>query len=263
MKTSIVTQIHNGNLGMPNIPQLRKSTHKTTYREIEKMFSAMWHMYINKGASTPISLPYWAKRIANPKAMNIALKVLSDNNWIQCRTIPSNNWSEAYLSETKLLTYVSQELLDSVRTHYKFSNYKLRFDEPSTEASNTRVQGKVLQTGITAHGFKKEGNTQFQFDTNRMSQYRDETIALVNKGIEKTIAQYPELANDHANYGEVAKTIVDNYIINDDTYTSGPRTSDPRGRNNSGYLNKVGNPVGYKIMRSMLVIPEHKNGSMA
>jgi hypothetical protein len=39
-------------------------------------------------------------------------------------------------------------------------------------------------------------------------------------------------------------------------YSGGPRTSDPRGRNNRGDLNRIGNPVGFKVMRSLLVIPE-------
>lgn len=256
MKDSIRIQILNGSLVMPNIPELRKITAPTTYAKIEKLFSAMWLAYLRKGVATPISLPYWAKRINSPKAMNIALTILSNSGWIFTKALPNNNWAEAYLCESKLLNYVTQSQLDDVRSYYKFSKYQLSYEAPSIDADQVKVQGNILRTGITANGFTKEGNVPFKFDTSALYRWKDEAIQLVNKGISKTIDQYPELANDHANYSEIATAVVNNYIVNDSTYTSGARTSDPRGRNNSGYLNKIGNPVGFKIMRSLLVIPE-------
>ena len=256
MKEAIRLQILNGNLQMPNMPELRKCTAPATYHEIEKLFSAMWTAYLRKGINTPISLPYWAVRINNPKAMNIAISTLSKAGWITSKALPNNNWAEAYINESKLLSYVTKSQLDDVRSYNKFRKYQLGYEVPSTDASLVNVQGNLLRTGITAPGFTKEGNVPFSLDTKAMYRWKDETIKLVNKGISKTIAQYPELVNDHANYAEIATEIVENYINEAGTYTSGPRTSDPRGRNNAGYLNKVGNPVGYKIMRSMLVIPE-------
>ena len=257
MKT--VESILNGNLNMPNIPNLRERISSKTYSEIEKMFTAMWNVYLAKGTKGTISLPYWAKRIANPTAMNIAIKVLSDNNWITATTLPNNNWSEASINEAKLLEYVSTTALASVRSYKKFIRYQLKMEEESTISDNTRVQGNTLKVGIEAKGFTAEGNVPFNFDTDKMLKYKDETVDLVNKGIDKTIEKYPELANDHANYKEVAIEVVSNYLLGG-TYTSGQNSTDPRGRNNSGYLNKIGNPVGYKIMRSMLVIPhEHRN----
>ena len=259
MKLSITESIKNGTLNMPNMPELRAKTNTETYSQIEKMFSAMWRMYLVKGANTPISLPYWAKRINNPKAMNIALKTLSENNWIFCKSLPNNNWSEAYLSEEKLLTYVSKDILDSVRTYKKFQHFQLKTEELATKPNLSRIQGVTKEVGITAKGFMKEGNVPFKFDTNKLFKYKKQAIKLINKGISKTIDKYPELANDHANYSEIAKLVVENYLLGG-TYTSGQNTTDPRGRNNAGYLNKIGNPVGYKIMRSMLVIPtEHRN----
>lgn len=83
------------------------------YKQIEGMFSAMWQAYLAKGANTPVSLPYWAKRINNPKVMNQTLKLLSNVWLITVSTRPNNTWSEAYLNESKLLTYVDRTQLDA------------------------------------------------------------------------------------------------------------------------------------------------------
>jgi len=75
------------------------------------------------------------------------------------------------------------------------------------------------------------------------------------------ILKHPQITADHANYRELGTEIVDAYMYAGSTqYNGGPRTSDQRGRNNRGDLSKIGNPVGFKIMRSLLVIPEqHRN----
>ena len=76
----------------------------------------------------------------------------------------------------------------------------------------------------------------------------------------KMIIKYPDIIKDQANYREIGTEIVESLIYECGTYNAGPRTSDPRHRDNSGYLDKVGNPVGFKVMRGLLVIPEaHRN----
>lgn len=41
------------------------------------------------------------------------------------------------------------------------------------------------------------------------------------------------------NYRELGNEVVDAYIYSDGIYNGGPRTSDPRGRNNRGDLSKI------------------------
>ena len=249
-------ELFNGKYTMPRIIDMQ-SKDTRAYREIQKMYDAMWNAYLAKGTKGSISLPYWAQRIKSPKLMNIALSILSENGYIEVSTQPNRNWSEARLNESKILSYVTEEELTSIRKHFKWSKYILGNTEVDEKDSKlTKINGNIKDTGLYRKGFTKASKTQFQFDIPMMIRFYDEVVELVNYGINKTLDKYPELRDDMSNYGEVGKEVVDTYINIDGTYNSGSRKSDSRGRNIQGYLNKIGNPVGYKIMRSLLVIPE-------
>lgn len=268
-------QIMAGKLTMPNIYDMEGVYGVEVYRQIQAMFSAMWYTYLAKGhhitdkgvVSNSISLPYWAKRIKHPRAMNQALKLLSDAGWITVSTRPNNNWSEAYLNESKLLTYVDRQQLDAVRMFHKFSKYQLELHPLDQDygATKTKSNGKIFDSGLVRNGFARAGKVPYMFDTNMMHKHRDIVVSEINKGIEKMILKYPQITHDHANYRELGKEVVEAYIYAGMTqYNGGPRTSDPRGRNNRGDLSKIGNPVGFKVMRSLLVIPpEYRNQATA
>jgi len=250
----ITNSILQGRLPMPTINKLNQLDPQA-YTQIELMWQAMWTTYLhNKGT---INVPYWAKRVANPKVHNIALKVLAQAGWITILTQPHRNWSEAKLNEAKLLQYVTKSQLDSVRKYYKFNKYLLT-NTKSEVSDKVRVNGKIKRTGLNRPGFTKAGNTQFQFDIQYLSVYKEPITKLVNKGIQKMAIRYPQLLDDGANYQEVGAEIVNYYASHNGTYTSGERASDSRGRDIAGYLNKIGNPVGFKIMRALLTIPFHK-----
>lgn len=212
-----------------------------TYSQIEKMFEAMWYAYLNKGSrkqpngqmTNSISLPYWAKRINNPKAMNQALMALSRSEWITVLTKPNNNWSEAWLNEAKLLKHISKTDLDHVRKYNKFSKYKLTHHDLDQDfgANKMKVNGKVHTTEYACNGFAKAGKVPFKFDTKSLSKHFDTVLAEVNKGIEKMIIEYPTIIADHANYKEIGSEVLQSLMYEDGTYNSGPRTSDPRHRN--------------------------------
>jgi len=249
-------ELLNGKYTMPRIIDMQ-SKDARVYRELQLMYSAMWNAYLTKGCKGSISLPYWAQRIKSPKLMNIALKLLSEKGYITVTTQPHRNWSEASLNEDKILSYVDKAELISIRKHFKWSKYLLTSTEVNEEdATLTRINGTVKNTGLHRPGFTKASKTKFQFDTATMQEHYSEVVQLVNMGIESTLAKYPALREDLVNYSEVGKEVVDTYLHIDGTYNSGGRKSDSRGRNIQGYLNKIGNPVGYKIMRSLLVIPE-------
>lgn len=261
-KQQIAYQIRVGKLQLPHIEGFEQAFGTETYNQIKAMFSAMFHKYLLKGAhQTPtgdmthvVSMPYWAQRIANPKAHNVALKLLSKSGWITVSTRPNNNWSEGWINESKLLEYVTQAELDSTRMYHKFQAYKL---SNSTATTNNRVcqNGKSIKSNLVRNGFTKAGNTEFAFNTKQIHQNFDDVLAEVNKGIEKMILKYPQIATDHANYKELGREILEDLAIANATYTPGERSSDFRGRDIAGYLSRIGNPVGFKVMRSMLVIP--------
>ncbi len=258
----IQKQIMAGQLEMPNIYDMEGVYGTEVYKQIKSMFSAMWYAYLTSGKESPVSLPYWAKRIKHPKAMNQALKILSDAKWIIVSTRPNNNWSEAYLNESKLFDYVSKQQLDHVRMYNKFNKYKLEFHNLDQDfgANKMKVNGKVYTVNHTCTGFAKTGKVPFQYDTKMLSKNFDTVLAEVNKGIENMIEEHPQIIEDHANYKAIGTEVLESLMYENGTYNSGPRTSDPRHRNNSGYLNKIANPVGFKVMRGLLTIPvEHRN----
>ena len=262
----IVEQLFAGKLSMPRIKGMEEAYGVEVYSQINKMFEAMWYAYLNRGSrklpngqmSNSVSLPYWAKRINNPKAMNQALMLLSKGEWITVLTKPNNNWSEAWLNESKLLKYMPKSQLDGVRKHNKFSKYKLTFHNLDQDfgANKMRVNGKVCTVDYACNGFAKAGKVPFKYDTQAIEAHFDTVLAEVNKGIEKMIIEYPTIIDDHANYKEIGHEVVESLMYEDLTYNSGPRASDPRHRNNAGYLNKIANPVGFKVMRGLLTIPE-------
>ena len=250
---SIREQILNNRLELPVIRDLKVTP------ECQAMFRAMWYRYIAKGPMEPTSMTYWAQRIANPKLHNQLLRILSDFGWITVSTRPNNNWSEAYINESKLLQYCTKAELDRTRMFYKFSKYKLELhhDDQDYGANVTSIRGKSMNTGLFRPGFAKSGKVKYSFDTQFMYAYETEVTQQINKGISNMIERYPQILEDHANYEELGKEVVEAYIYAEDNlYNAGPRTSDPRGRNNRGDLSKIGNPIGFKIMRSLLTIPE-------
>ena len=262
----IVEQLFAGKLSMPRIKGMEEAYGVEVYSQINKMFKAMWYAYLNRGSrklpngqmSNSVSLPYWAKRINNPKAMNQALMLLSKGEWITVLTKPNNNWSEAWLNESKLLKYMPKSQLDGVRKHNKFSKYKLTFHNLDQDfgANKMRVNGKLFTVDYACNGFAKTGKVPFKYDTQAIEAHFDTVLAEVNKGIEKMIIEYPTIIDDHANYKEIGHEVVESLMYEDLTYNSGPRASDPRHRNNAGYLNKIANPVGFKVMRGLITIPE-------
>lgn len=250
------TELFNGKYSMPRIKNMQ-SKDPRAYKELQHMFEAMWRTYLIKGAKGSISLPYWAQKIKSPKLMNITLQILSEAGYIIISTKPNQNWSEAKLNKDKLLEWITKEELASIRKQFKWNKYLLTNIEVDEKCANlTSTKGVVSDTGLYRPGFAKTGKTEFSFDIPTMKLYYSEVIKLVNYGIEKTLIKYPILRDDLANYGNIGKEVIDSYMLDSSIYNSGNRTSDPRGRNIAGYLNKIGNPVGYKIMRSLLVIPE-------
>lgn len=252
-------QILNGTLTLPVTDKFEQTFGKEALNTAQAMFKALWTAYLSKGNEATVSSPYWAHRMANPLAMVTVQSALSKAGWIHSRATPGNNWGEMYLRVEKLLTYCTQAELDHTRMNNGFNHYKLETYNPfltykDMDVDAVSINGKLTK-GNDRVGYAKTATVPFQFDTAMMHDNREGVITLVNKGINKAIEKYNYILDDHANYANIAEEVVDYYIASDDTYMSGKRKSDPRYRNIAGYLNKVGNPVGYKVMRALLIIP--------
>lgn len=253
MKQVITTQLENGKLTLPYKAEITKAFGEHFAELSVRMFEAMWHHYLlNKGS---ISLPYWSQKFANAKIFNLILRELSNTGWIICETIPSRNWSEAKLNEDKLLEFVTMKQLEGIRAYHKFKKYMLT-NEEATKDNLTKINGKIRDTGLRRPGFMKTSKTKFQFDTDTIREYYDIIVEEVNKGMHKVRQFYPEMRTDTASYDSISTTIVDYIINSNETYSSGQFYSDSRGRNISGMLDKVFNPIGFKVARACLLIPE-------
>jgi len=246
---TITIQIEQGRLSLPTITGYADEFGDDIQYLAEAFFKSLWYHYLKNADNATTSTVYWAKRFANPKAFNVLLMTLSQAGWITVLTQPSRNWSEVQLNEAKLLEYVSATTLESTRKFAKLQEYTL-------ETYDATFIAKEDYNGIYRPGFAMASTVPFKFNTSRIAANMGLFTREINKGINKTIERYPGLLNNKANYATISSEIVESYANHDATYMSGQNRLDPRGRDIAGYLNRVGNPVGYKVMRQNLVIPE-------
>lgn len=243
----------NGTLLMPFRQELQKEIGTRYVDTAEKMWSALWYHYLlNKGT---ISVPYYADMFYNAIALNKALKAWSDAGWITVTTLPERNWSEAKLEEKKLLEYFTSVQLESIRATHKFAKYRLKEEKPALVTSITRLNGKRADTGLEREGFRRASNIPFQFDTQAIIDNYDVIRQEVTKSMDKLAESCLNLRKDKASYDAISVDILDYLIIENGTYTSGQSNNDSRGRDIHGFLDKVFNPVAFKVARATLLIP--------
>lgn len=247
--------ILDGNLPLPN--QFIKLIGRDYLEPMEKMWSALWFNYLkNKGS---ISLPYYYEMFDNRQAFNQFLFHLSKSGWATTTVIPARHWAEATLNEDKLLQLVTPDELTQVRAYKKFNQYILT-DNVDTRSNRTKLGNKILDTGISRPGFAKLSATRFQYDTNKLEEYREAIQLTLTKGMDKVAEEFPEMKRDAADYGAISKAILDYHMYHSEAaFTLDANVNDSRGRAIKQALKKVFNPISSKDARSLLVIPqEHR-----
>lgn len=247
--------ILDGNLPLPN--QFIKLIGRDYLEPMEKMWSALWFNYLkNKGS---ISLPYYYEMFDNRQAFNQFLFHLSKSGWATTTVIPARHWAEAMLNEDKLLQLVTPDELTQVRAYKKFNQYILT-DNVDTRSNRTKLGNKILDTGISRPGFAKLSATRFQYDTNKLEEYREAIQLTLTKGMDKVAEEFPEMKRDAADYGAISKAILDYHMYHSEAaFTLDANVNDSRGRAIKQALKKVFNPISSKDARSLLVIPqEHR-----
>lgn len=243
----------NGKLPLPMAKEILEIAGLDKFNTFDKMWDSMWNAYIrNKGTS---STPYWSKAINNAVVFYKVLELLSEEGWITVDTQPNHNWSEMWINEKKLLEHFSMKQLELTRANFKFRKYMLK-DEECKVSNLTKINGKVKNTGLVRNGFYATGNVQFQFDTDKLKEYYEVIKAESIKSMSKIRDLYKDMAKDQASYDEVIDAVINNLIQEKGKYRSGQFYSDSRGRNIQGYLNKIFNPVSFKMARALLVIPK-------
>lgn len=222
---------------------------------VNRMMQALWSSYLHKGTNNNINLCYWADQMGNDAILNEFLISLSRAGWITTLSAGARNWAEASLNQDKLLEYCTIDELLLVRRHYKFVQYALSYENEAVDPTMVRVNGRIRRTGLRAEGAMRSSNQPFSFDRDMMEQYREVILRNLTKSMDKIRELNANMHSDEASYDAVAVEILDYYINNDQQYTRGTSYMDSRGRAISSCLSKVGNPIGFKDFRALLVLP--------
>lgn len=223
------------------------------YELIKQFCNSLFNSYI-RNPNYQLAIPYWSDKFENQMNFRIAMTALAKGGWIESTCSYAASWGQVRIKEDKLLNYCSLEELATMRADRKYYTYIMDLSY-SDITSKTKLGNELVDTGLKRVGFANAGNSQFGLDTNFISQFKEPICKNVTKGMTKVREQYPEMGTDEASYDAVSEGIVDVYEANpDELYTTGNNLSDSRGRAISSCLRKVGNPIGYKDMRALLVI---------
>jgi hypothetical protein len=244
-------------LGMLDLPeQIIQLSGAQERHAMETMFSAMWHRFLNNKSST--STVYWYDKFESEVVFNNFLYHLTHSGWATVKTLPTKNWSEIELNESKLLEFVSKDLLDNVRRSFKFNKYRMT-NTSATKFNVTKLLGKKQDTGIVRDGIGRAGNSQFSYDTKYIEFYRDAIELNLTKSM-RELGLDAEEFNDDIDYASVSKEILDFHIENpNQVFTTGENVNDSRGRAISSALSKVFNPISSKDARSLIVINDSRD----
>lgn len=223
------------------------------YETIKQFCDSLWNSYI-RNPNYQLAIPYWYDKFENELTFRMVMIALAKGGWINSTCNYAASWGQVQLNENKLLKYCSMEELAEVRAEFKYCRYILDINY-STVTNKTKLGKSVVDTGLKRVGFAKAGNTQFGYDTRYISKYKEAIIKNTTKGMMKVREKFPEMGTDEASYDSVSEGVVELYeAYPEELYTTGNNLSDSRGRAISSCLRKVGNPIGYKDMRSLLVI---------
>ena len=244
-------------LGMLDLPEQIIQLSGSQERDaMEHMFASLWHRFLNNKSST--STVYWYDKFESDKVFNNFLYHLSNSGWATIKTLPTKNWSEIELNESKLLQFVSKELLDNVRRSFKFNKYRMT-NSSSTKYNVTKLLGKKQDTGLERKGFSRAGNSKFSYDTKYIEFYREAIELNLTKSM-RELGLDAEDFNDDIDYASVSKEILDFHIENpNQVFTTGENVNDSRGRAISSALSKVFNPISSKDARSLIVIEDDRD----
>lgn len=222
---------------------------------LERMWKSLWHNYCaNLGSTSTI---YWMELLGpeNTKLYLSAIASLKRANWIELDT--RDNFSSISISTPKLLEFVTQNELDSIRLTKRFYKYLPYADLSSQKGKATvKANKETTNRSLIRHGMELGAKSTFSFDRQALVNNFDTIREEARKGIDKTLLEHPQIANDHANYGEVLDEILLHLAEEDIVCNMGINNVDSRGRAIKSNLDKVMNPIGFKVARALLVIPE-------
>ena len=219
-------------------------------KDIRRFWKTIWYNYLNNNETNGLR---WYEELGI-KLYNDVIRRLSHHGWVVSNSLSGRKWASVVLNTDKLLEFVTEDELETVKAEYKYEMYILGLDD-STLSTAVRQNGETKYTGLERTGFRDAGSTQFGFDMSALSKYEDAVIKNLTKSMDKIRHLYPEMKSTISSYDEVSVGIYEWHKRNDlEVFTTGENINDSRGRAISSCLSKVANPIANKDFRSALII---------
>lgn len=219
-------------------------------KDIKSFWQAIWLNFLNNNDTNGL---HWYEKLGIT-LYNDLVRRLSHNGWVTSNSLSGRKWASVEITLDKLLEFVTEDELESVKANYKYSKYVLGFDS-ATSSNKVSQNGKIKFTGLVRKGFKNAGNTQFGYDMGALEKYENAVTKNLTKSMDKIRHLYPEMKNTLSSYDSVSVGIYDWHKQNQlEIFTTGENVNDSRGRAISTALSKVANPISSKDFRASLVI---------
>lgn len=246
-----------GRLPLPNRDLFIAEFGTSFVAKLEGLWHSLWHHYCANPHQSSTSAISWAEEfgVAHHREYLAALNALQSAGWIVMDT--TENWSSVRLNELALLKFVSPEELEDVRFSKRFHKYlPVATFSHNNGIARVRINGKPSELTMYRPGMERGSQSPFYFDREALTANFEDVVGEVNKGMDKVLTRYPELSKDEANYGNVSREIVA-YLAEEPLLCNLQYNDvDSRGRAIKGGLRKVFNPIGFKVARALVVIPE-------
>lgn len=199
-----------------------------------------------------IGLVKWAKE---DQALVVNLTYLLDKLGIATTKV-----SKAFNEMVFNIQLLDKDAVESWRLKEKIKLYAMREDTNVYPDNLTKVNGKLIDTGLVRKGFAKVAKRTFTLDTQYLKKYRRPIMQNLVKGITKSVEKGTigdKFWADSRNYLELAELMLEYYTLDDSRrYNFERNLGESRGRSNLQIQKRIGNPITYKDFRAIMRVPK-------
>ena len=207
---------------------------------MQEFFDTLWTAFLME---KPVDTITWLEEFP-PKKFNEMVVHLVKSGWIN--SIMRNDYCYITLNKEKLLKWVSEDFLSSMKFTTKLTKY--RFTRTTSKLSDiVKLNRTRCKTGLVREGFKLCGNHIFYYDTTYIQKYRKGIAFNPQKGLEATTKDI--------SYQEIIQCLLDWYMIDTTEYSLGNCLIDSRGRAIYQCTKKIFNPISSKDARACIKLP--------
>jgi len=224
----------------------------TDNQEVETLCSLLNYALVS-GRNTQ-SVPYCIDSMGQKNFLK-ALKVLIDNKLVFSTL--KHNFAELVIN-TETIKSLGIDLEELVYD-FKLSHYSLEYRDIKDHTPMVKHRHGENLPAFNRDNLNKAHNFKFKFDVKMLEKYLPEIAKeLVIKMLKQRVKQDPKFKLSESDYESIIIDVLKQYILTDSTYNLGGCNFDWRGRSISLQLEKILNPVGYKLGRALLVLPAVK-----